>query len=125
MQLLGVVQRILRKMPDGEVLVQLVVPVDGDGVLLSGLGALLKSARQENPGVIAQVLAVEPEIGADTLAARVSAEARAPVSDVRYVDGEREVLRLEALPGETAAGPAALTSGFERSLTIDLTASAL
>ncbi|XPG60953.1 SDR family NAD(P)-dependent oxidoreductase [Variovorax sp. NFACC26] len=63
-QLLAYLQAMFSEKPSGWVRVQLVVPASGEGALLAGLGGMLKSARQESPKLVIQVLGVEPSLGA-------------------------------------------------------------
>ncbi|WP_338551793.1 SDR family NAD(P)-dependent oxidoreductase [Paenibacillus sp. KS-LC4] len=53
------IQTLLRSKPQGKVLVQVVVPADGEGQVFSGLVGLLRTARRENPNLIAQLIEVE------------------------------------------------------------------
>ncbi len=64
-QLFRCLQAILHSRPAGEVLVQVVVPREADeGGVLAALSGLLKSAHQENPRLLGQV--VEVDEGAST-----------------------------------------------------------
>jgi hypothetical protein len=58
-RLLELVRQILASKPRQAVLVQLVVPSQGVGANVGGLLGLLKSAQQENPRLLWQLLAVE------------------------------------------------------------------
>src|SRR5271166_4433863 len=86
-QLLRQLKAIVESAPKTPVLLQLVVP--GTDAMLQGLGALLRSAQQEYPMLIAQVVAVE---SVSDLALRLQAEALSPGPVVRYRPAGREVL---------------------------------
>ncbi|MFS0873156.1 SDR family NAD(P)-dependent oxidoreductase [Paenibacillus xylanilyticus] len=53
------IQTLLRSKPQDKALVQVVVPADGEGQVFSGLAGLLRTARRENPNLIAQLIEVE------------------------------------------------------------------
>ncbi|RZK98582.1 MAG: KR domain-containing protein, partial [Rubrivivax sp.] len=103
-QLLSRLQTILRSKPPGAVLVQLLTWVRADGdaqrSLVSGLGAMLKSAHQENPRLVGQVLQLheeaQGELTAEQVAQRLAAQASqaAVASHVRYIGGQAEVAGL-------------------------------
>ncbi|WP_186223295.1 SDR family NAD(P)-dependent oxidoreductase, partial [Burkholderia gladioli] len=92
---------------DGEVLLQLVVPAQGEGAVLQGLRGLLGSARQEYPQLTPQLVAVDTWGG---LALRLHEEARAarPARVVRHGGQGREVLGFEAVEPPQAGGIASL-----------------
>ena len=102
-QLLQKLQAVLARRPQGEVLLQLVVPSAGEGALLRGLGGMLLSAAQENPKLRGQLIGVEADLGSEALAALLQAEAGSGAGAVRYVGGERQALRLEEVACPSAA----------------------
>ncbi len=83
----------LRDSPRDETLVQVVVRDRPETASMSGLGALVWSARQENPGILGQVVVVDDCEDAPALRARLAAE-RLHTRDatVRYRGGRREVV---------------------------------
>ncbi|MGN4069128.1 SDR family NAD(P)-dependent oxidoreductase, partial [Burkholderia gladioli] len=113
-QLLAKLRDWLAAAEGGTVFVQLVVPAQGEDRALAGLGALLRSARQEYPQLVTQVLQVQAW---DSLAPRLRAEAASTVPAAVMRDGTlgREVLAFEAFESfedgsagagdETAADP--------------------
>lgn len=102
-RLLALVKEIAASRPGGKVLIQLVVPVAGDDAVLDGLYALLKSAAQENPKLVPQVLAVETPCLPHELARWLDGEARDPVSKaLRYNSGTRQLLKLEPVADASA-----------------------
>jgi polyketide synthase PksN len=100
-------QEISAARASSPVLIQLVVPSVGEGASLRGLWALLKSAAQENPRIVAQGLAIDTTCLPHELAQRLALEAREPVGrEVRYLGGQRQVLQLA--PIETMPAPASI-----------------
>ncbi|HDR9511781.1 TPA: SDR family NAD(P)-dependent oxidoreductase, partial [Burkholderia cepacia] len=99
-QLLTWIQREVAAHPSEPLLLQLVIPNDGEGAVLQGLGGLLRSAQEEYPLLAAQVVAVEDNVSASVLAHRLEAEAVAPQQMVRYGQAAREVWGLAALNAE-------------------------
>ncbi|MEU9678028.1 SDR family NAD(P)-dependent oxidoreductase [Streptomyces parvus] len=71
---------------------QLVVPGGPEEFLLSGLGAMLRTAHLENPDVTGQVVVLDPSDTAERAVARIL-ENRGHPEDalVRYTDGRRQV----------------------------------
>jgi len=86
-QLLKQLQGIVESAPRRPVLVQLVVPARE--AILQGLSALLRSAQQEYPKLVGQLVAVE---SLTELALPLKAEAFSAVPVVRYGPAGREVL---------------------------------
>ncbi|XPG60947.1 SDR family oxidoreductase [Variovorax sp. NFACC26] len=114
-QLLAYLQAMFSEKPSGWVRVQLVVPASGEGALLAGLGGMLKSARQESPKLVIQVLGVEPSLGGEALAQQcVSAEAQAFEEDVRYRAATREVMRLEEVREDAEQAQALVPTPWKR-----------
>ncbi|MDO9004941.1 MAG: SDR family NAD(P)-dependent oxidoreductase, partial [Aquabacterium sp.] len=83
-ELMAHLQALARARPQQEVLIQVIVPAQGPESLLAGLSGLLKSARQEHPCLIGQVLAIESTIRAETLLAQVKAGARSPTDRLTH-----------------------------------------
>lgn len=76
-----------------DVLVQLVVPEDGDRALALGLLGLLKSARAEDPALRVRAVLVDAGDGAERLVSQLAEVALWAEGDcVRFRDGEAEVL---------------------------------
>ncbi|MGZ5445522.1 MAG: SDR family NAD(P)-dependent oxidoreductase [Thermoanaerobaculia bacterium] len=98
------VQSILAGRPGGNVLVQIVVTAEGEQALLAGLSGLLKTAAQENPRLVGQVILVPPGLTAEELG-RVLREEKggAPDPVVRYEQHSRQVLRWQEIEAATEA----------------------
>ncbi|MEU5417941.1 SDR family NAD(P)-dependent oxidoreductase [Streptomyces sp. NPDC020667] len=84
---------------DGHALLQVVVPADGEGRLLAGLGGLLRTARMEHPKLLTQLVEMETPVDTATLCERLRQEAAAGLDDVavRYADGRRQVPQWTAV----------------------------
>ncbi|MFE4053271.1 SDR family NAD(P)-dependent oxidoreductase [Streptomyces sp. YIM B13518] len=90
-----------------DVLVQLVVPEDGDRALALGLLGLLKSARAEDPALRVQAVLVDAGASAGSLVSRTAeAAGRAEGDCVRFRGGEAEVLTWaeHTVPGPSERG---------------------
>ncbi|MGG1948354.1 amino acid adenylation domain-containing protein [Trinickia sp. NRRL B-1857] len=97
-QMLALLQVVLQAKPSGDVLLQLVVADEGESQLLAGLSGLLKSARQENPKLLGQVIGVGAQANAQEVVAALQENANAPHdARVRYVSGKRQVVALTDL----------------------------
>ncbi|MDM8550095.1 SDR family NAD(P)-dependent oxidoreductase [Desulfobacterales bacterium HSG2] len=91
-QVFAEIRGIIGDRPEANVLVQTVVPTEGEQRLFSGLAGLLKTARLENPKVICQLIGSEPGAGADVTAERLKENGRCPEdTEIRYQDGRRLV----------------------------------
>ncbi|MDC8758415.1 amino acid adenylation domain-containing protein [Janthinobacterium fluminis] len=105
-RLCAAVQAILQGKPAGPVLLQVVVPAEGPRQALAGLAGLLRTARQEQPKLVGQLIAVGSGVDADALAAMLAANAACPQDVlIRHVDGQREVADWEEMTAEAAAPP--------------------
>ena len=74
----------------GQHLVQLLVPSQGIGRTMAGLGGMLRTAQLENPRIFGQVIAVEP--GQNVVQALLENGAD-PATHVRYAAGVRQVAK--------------------------------
>jgi acyl transferase domain-containing protein/NADP-dependent 3-hydroxy acid dehydrogenase YdfG len=91
-----VLQGLLREKPRSDVLLQVVVPLDGEGALFAALAAMLKTAQLENPRLRTQLIAIS---GSEDLAEILQTESAHPhVPQVRYRAGRRQVLEHVELP---------------------------
>jgi bacillaene biosynthesis, polyketide synthase / nonribosomal peptide synthetase PksN/BaeN len=98
-QVFGVVQRILRDKPKGEVLLQALLSRENQHAGFFGaLSGLLKSASQENPRLITQVIEAEAAESAAGLIEMLKDNARGKEDrEIRYQRGERQVASLSEL----------------------------
>ncbi|WP_441286888.1 SDR family NAD(P)-dependent oxidoreductase [Sorangium sp. KYC3313] len=101
-QVMATVQTILRERPRGEVLLQIALSRGERGERLGAVSGLLKSASQENPKLVGQVLELEDSA---TLLDKLeeNAAARGDV-EIRYQGGERQTPALEPVVESRAAG---------------------
>jgi polyketide synthase PksN len=98
------VRDILLSKPAAPVLLQVVVPAQGERQLLSGLAGLLRTARLEQPRLVAQLIAVDEDGDAASLAAKLAEDATSPQDvAVRHVQGRREVAGWEEIAAEAEA----------------------
>ncbi|KAF9368894.1 hypothetical protein CPC16_004946, partial [Podila verticillata] len=104
-QLLEWVQKEVAAHSGKALLLQLVVPSEGEGMVLQGLGGLLRSAQQEYPQLTCQLVAVEVGISIPVLAQQLRAETTSLAPMVRYVQGQREVLGFEPWASEETTLP--------------------
>uniref|UniRef100_UPI00224E9824 SDR family NAD(P)-dependent oxidoreductase n=1 Tax=Dyella silvatica TaxID=2992128 RepID=UPI00224E9824 len=85
----------------GKQLIQVVVPRQGAGQIMAGLGGMLRTAQLENPRIVGQLIGIEA--GQDV--AQVVLENRgSAAAQIRYVDGVRQV---SGWSEQTAASAAA------------------
>lgn len=92
------VKSILKGKPQRNVHLQVVVPNNQTGALLTGLSALLKTATQENPLVTGQVILADPQTTTEALAEQLkNNQARVADSVIKYQEGKRYVLKWQAI----------------------------
>ncbi|MDJ0933254.1 SDR family NAD(P)-dependent oxidoreductase [Breoghania sp.] len=102
-QVLGLLRAEMAASGHESVLVQLVVPGNGEGSLLSGLGGMLLSAAQEDPRIRSQVIEV-PENAGDEISRWLSEDSGAPTgSHIRHRDGRREIRVWLEIPASAPA----------------------
>ncbi|NQZ10284.1 MAG: SDR family NAD(P)-dependent oxidoreductase, partial [Algicola sp.] len=89
------IKQILAGIPQGKVLMQVVV----NDPLFTGLSGLLKSTALENPNFVGQIILTSAQINTEQLAAQLQDE-RSHTQDavVRYHQGKREVIRWQEMP---------------------------
>ncbi|MGW0791222.1 SDR family NAD(P)-dependent oxidoreductase [Streptomyces sp. NPDC002911] len=105
-ELLRTVKGLLLGRPTGSVLLQVLTPSHGEGATYQALSGLLRTARQENPALIGQVIAVPDGSPAPYLVAKLEEDARSPEDHrISHAEGDRRtVLGWEPLPDADAAG---------------------
>ncbi|WP_448709409.1 SDR family NAD(P)-dependent oxidoreductase, partial [Achromobacter sp. AGC25] len=101
-QVLAQLKRIVSAGLAGPTLVQLVVPGQGDGAVLQGLGGMLRSAAREYPLLTTQVVLADAGPG---LAERLRAEAAQPAAVVRHGSTGRDVLEWVERPPSDGSLP--------------------
>ncbi|WP_158942674.1 SDR family NAD(P)-dependent oxidoreductase, partial [Streptomyces sp. ERV7] len=95
-ELLHAVKGILLGRPTAPVLVQALVPADGESYAYEALSGLLKSAHLENPALLGQVVAIPADAAAADLVEALGEGARAPQDQqVRHDRARRRVLGWE------------------------------
>lgn len=101
LQLLEEVHRILKTQANGQALVQLAVPGQGEQRLLTGLAGLLKTAQLENPKFTGQLIEAELQDDAASIINKLQENSLSPGDNhVRYQEGRRSVVvwsEIEAL----------------------------
>jgi polyketide synthase PksN len=110
------VQTIFRGRPQGKALVQIVVPEHQEQVMFVGLSGLLRTAAQENPQLIGQLILTPASTTAEELAGRLQSEmSRGSGAGldplVRYRGGERQVLGWQEAPESGEEPPIAFNDG--------------
>ena len=99
-------QSVVRSKPVRPMLIQIVVPSEGEGQTLAGLSGLLKTAKLENPHLCGQVILVESTDDSVSLAAKLNQNGRSPNDQqIRYQHGTRMVLKWEEVPTTNAEKP--------------------
>jgi polyketide synthase PksN len=103
---LAEVQAILNGQPEGPVLLQVVVPAQGEAQELAGLSGLLRSARLENAKLFGQVIAVDAGQDGAALSAQLEENSRSPQDQqIRYDGAVRQVALWQELPASPPALP--------------------
>jgi polyketide synthase PksN len=110
------IQTILRGKPGGKALVQIVVAEHQEQALFAGLSALLKTAGQENPQLIGQLILVPAHTPAEELAMRLQDEmSRGPAAGldtlIRYGDAGRQALVWQEAPEGEGRPPIVFKDG--------------
>ncbi len=103
-QIFEEIQNIIKSKPKDRVLIQIVVPSQGEQQLFSGLSGMLKTAEIENPQILGQIIEVESEEDSEALIEKLM-ENKLNINDkyIRYQEGKRWVSSLkeaEGLQGE-------------------------
>lgn len=88
-QFLDLVKTIMEQKVTGEVLIQLVVPVQGEQKLFTGLYGLLRTAHMENPRLSGQLIEIEPDVEASILVQMLNHSKGLAVDIIRFDQGKR------------------------------------
>jgi polyketide synthase PksN len=113
--LFGQVQQIVQGKPKQPVLLQVVLAGEG-GCLKGAVSGLLKTAQQENPKVIGQLLELPAGASVEQLLSAVQENANDGArtdSEIRYTQGMREVAQLKELAASASASADRSTSPAE------------
>jgi acyl transferase domain-containing protein/acyl carrier protein/enoyl-CoA hydratase/carnithine racemase len=107
-QVFSRIKNILEEKPREKILIQVVGIDEGDNLLLTGLSGLFKTAQQENPRVMGQLILLPSGVSADLMCKQVKASRQCPQDVVvRYsVSGERTVLSWKEVAAAAALGAA-------------------
>ena len=91
-QVFEAIKSIFSDQPSGNILVQIVVPSQGEGELCSGFSGLLKTAQAENPKFTGQLIEMDPMENLAGIVAKLEENRRSPHDiQIRYQDGKRWV----------------------------------
>jgi acyl transferase domain-containing protein/enoyl-CoA hydratase/carnithine racemase/NAD(P)-dependent dehydrogenase (short-subunit alcohol dehydrogenase family)/acyl carrier protein len=102
------IQAILQSKPQGRVLFQIVIRDREEDAPLTGLFALVKTAGQEHPYFLGQVIVVPQDVTTEDVAVYLEDEKSGGLhSLIRYERGVRHVLRWSELPAAPAPAPIA------------------
>ncbi|MCP4154063.1 MAG: polyketide synthase, partial [bacterium] len=86
------IQEILKKKPQGNVLIQIVTPYSGDQSLFAGLLGLLKTASLENRKVVGQLIQIDGQENSESLVKKLKENQNTPYeSAVKYAREKRFV----------------------------------
>jgi polyketide synthase PksN len=86
------IQSILKNRPKGKVLIQIVVPTQGEQQLFAGISGLLKTVQLENPKMIGQLIEVESGEDSEKIIKKLKENSRILTDgQIRYQDGKRFV----------------------------------
>ncbi|MCP5007836.1 MAG: KR domain-containing protein, partial [Planctomycetes bacterium] len=95
------IRELLEKKPQGNVLIQILVPNTREQSLFAGLSGLLKTAALENPKIVGQIIQVDPQEKREGLAERLQENQNTPYDAIiSYEGGKRRVLTWEELKGK-------------------------
>lgn len=94
-------QAIAQRKKGAPVLVQVMVPNAGPRQALAGLAGVLKTARQEQPKLVGQLIALGEGEELESVAAKLAENAASPQDvTIRYVGRERQVAGWQELTAE-------------------------
>jgi polyketide synthase PksN len=92
------IKKILNNKPKGKVLMQIVVSIQKEQQLFSGLTGLLKTAQLENPKLIGQLIEVESGEDCEGIVEKLKESSRSPMDNqIRYQNGKRWVAGLNEI----------------------------
>nr|MBA3772556.1 SDR family NAD(P)-dependent oxidoreductase [Ramlibacter sp.] len=100
-RLLELAKELIDSKPAGGVLLQLVVPAEGELALLAGLNGLLRIARLESRPLTTQLIEFEACDSAADVAGRLAENLRAGPAEIRYRKARREVAGWREVGADT------------------------
>jgi len=90
------VQQLLRAMPAGKVIVQVLLTAGQEAGLLTAVAGLLKTAHMENPRIAGQVIIMEESAGWQEISSAIEQSSSQPQDEViQYIQGKRMVSCLQ------------------------------
>ncbi|MBN2441656.1 MAG: SDR family NAD(P)-dependent oxidoreductase, partial [Spirochaetales bacterium] len=100
-KIIGEIRDIILSKPEGKVLLQLIVNEKKESLLFAGLSGILKTARQENPNLVVQVIELEKEPDVNELA-EIIKENTGDMEEnhVRYRNGIRQIKGLKEIEAD-------------------------
>jgi polyketide synthase PksN len=109
LQVFEEIQNILRNKPMGKILIQVVVPVEGEQQLFAGISGFLKTVQLENPKVMGQLIEVESGENSEEVIKKLKDNSRIPIDrQIRYQGSKRFVAdwgELESISQEEISIP--------------------
>ncbi|UJF34762.1 SDR family NAD(P)-dependent oxidoreductase [Paenibacillus hexagrammi] len=97
------IQGLVDSKPKKEILIQIIVPNQGEGELFKGLLGLLKTAQIENPKLIGQLIEVEVHEGTEGIKKILETSSAAREQHIRYQSDKRLVSRWKELEEQPKA----------------------
>jgi len=92
-QVLTTIKGLLDGRFNGSILIQILIPAQGEGQLFAGLSGLLKSGAREHPGIFGQLIEVDAAETEQGLLDKIRDNSGAPEDmQIRYRGGNREVM---------------------------------
>ncbi len=96
------IQNILQEKTNAAVLIQVLVPAQGNDHVFSGLSGLLKTAHLENPRIFGQVIALEENERTEDLLVKLTENGKMPEDSRIHYDGDKRlVYTFEEVAGST------------------------
>ena len=103
------IQTLFRTKLKPKVLIQIVVPLNNEQQLFSGISALLKTAHLENPKIVGQFIETDPGETKVGLLNKLRENSRCPEdADIRYQNGKRYVKKFQEVDPEIGSSTPAL-----------------
>ena len=91
------IQSIIREKTKGQILIQLVVPIQGERYIFTGLTGILKTAGIENPKIKWQIIETEGKETAEEIIKRIEENTHTEETQIQYKEGRRYTQRLREI----------------------------